>query len=85
MKWTWPGRGQGTLGPCCASPNCRITHSLHEGAQRMDGRLYMRVSAVSPLPTSKSVSPTCPLGAGDLGVTSEQHTLPSYRVGARIL
>ena len=37
-----------------------------------------------PLPTSKSVSPTCPLGVGDLGVPSEQHTLPSYRVGARI-
>ena len=38
-----------------------------------------------PLLTSKSVSPTCPLGVGDLGVTSEQHTLPSHRVGARIL
>ena len=33
------GRGQGTLGPCCASPNCRITHGLHEGARRMDRRL----------------------------------------------
>jgi len=38
-KWTWHRRGQDTLGVCCASPNCRIAHSLHEGTQNIDGQV----------------------------------------------
>ena len=61
VKWTWWGRGQDTLGVCCASPNCRIAHSLHEGTQHMDGQMQMRVSVVPPLPHLKVCIPNLPI------------------------